>query len=430
MGVSHSLGCLSVSFGAGNSPLLRPENMVHHTIPTKTTKANSASSKIKPMSPFSLLMFPPALTAWVLVAIVGSLAGCSVPSKRPSAWPTPPAATDSASLPPSITQAQSRWVAVPWSHIPGLDNDPIQEAWPAWQQSCLRPTPAWKNLCSEVQKLASASAHEQRQWMRQNLQPYRVESFEQRAEGLLTSYYEPVLNTSRLQRPGFSVPLYAPPAGLAARKPWYTRQEIETLPAARAALRGKALMFLADPVDAMVLHIQGSGLMNVTEADGRQRLVRLAFAGTNEQPYKSIGRWLLDQGLIRDASWPGIKDWIVRNPSRVNELLWQNPRVVFFKEEALPPGSTPPGPKGAQGVPLTAGRSIAVDRGSIPYGTPVWLRSQGPVTSLDKLVVAQDTGTAIVGAVRADYYAGSGSAAGELAGRMKQPLQLWVLWPK
>jgi membrane-bound lytic murein transglycosylase A len=204
---------------------------------------------------------------------------------------------------------------------------------------------------------------------------------------------------------------------------------METLPAARQALRGKELMYLADPVDAMVLHIQGSGLMNVTEPDGRQRMVRMAYAGTNDQPYKSIGRWLLDQNLIRDASWPGIKDWINRNPSRVNELLWQNPRVVFFKEEALP-GENPPGPKGAQGVPLTAGRSIAVDRSSIPYGTPVWLRSQGPVTSLDKLVLAQDTGTAIVGAVRADYYAGSGPAAGELAGRMKQPLQLWVLWPK
>ena len=158
-------------------------------------------------------------------------------------------------------------------------------------------------------------------------------------------------------------------------------------------------------------------------------MVRVAYAGTNDQPYGSIGRWLLDQGQIRDASWPGIKDWINRNPSRVNELLWQNPRVVFFKEEALP-GENPPGPKGAQGVPLTAGRSIAVDRSSIPYGTPVWLRSQGPVTSLDKLVLAQDTGTAIVGAVRADYYAGSGSAAGELAGRLKQPLQMWALWPR
>jgi membrane-bound lytic murein transglycosylase A len=124
---------------------------------------------------------------------------------------------------------------------------------------------------------------------------------------------------------------------------------------ARAALRGKELLYLADPVDAMVLHIQGSGLVNVTEPDGRQRWVRMAYAATNDQPYKSIGRWLLDRRLITDASWPGIKAWIDRNPSRVKELLWQNPRVVFFREEAVPVGSVPPGPKGAQGVPLDRG---------------------------------------------------------------------------
>jgi membrane-bound lytic murein transglycosylase A len=278
--------------------------------------------------------------------------------------------------------------------------------------------------------LAGAAAPTQRQWIRQTLQAYRVESLSSTDKGLLTAYYEPVMNGQRQARPGFNVPLYAPPTQLQTRKPWYTRQEMETVPAARAALRGKELVFLADPVDAMVLHIQGSGLINVTEPDGRQRVVRLAYAGTNDQPYKSIGRWLLDQQLIRDASWPGIKAWIDRNPSRVNELLWQNPRVVFFKEEALLQDITPPGPKGAQGVPLTAGRSIAVDRGSIPYGTPVWLKSNGPQTSLDRLVLAQDTGTAIVGAVRADFYAGSGPEAGELAGRVKQPLQLWALWPK
>jgi membrane-bound lytic murein transglycosylase A len=382
------------------------------------------------MSKFPFIAWPSAGAAWVLAAIVGSLTACSVTPTQQESWPDTRTPSDTAPLPAPIVQAQSRWVPVPWSHISGLDSDNLQDAWPAWQQSCLRPTPAWKALCTDVQQLAQAPAHTQRQWMRQNLQPYRVESLDQRTEGLLTAYYEPVLNASRQARTGFTVPLYAPPAGLAQRKPWYTRQEMETTSAARAALRGKELVYLSDPVDAMVLHIQGSGLINVSEPDGRQRLVRMAFAGTNEQPYKSIGRWLLDQGLIRDASWPGIKDWIARNPSRVNELLWQNPRVVFFKEEALPPGSTPPGPKGAQGVPLTAGRSIAVDRSSIPYGTPVWLRSPGPVSSLDKLVLAQDTGTAIVGAVRADYYAGSGTAAGELAGRMKQPLQLWVLWPK
>jgi membrane-bound lytic murein transglycosylase A len=337
---------------------------------------------------------------------------------------------DTRPLPPALLREQSRWVPVRWAELPGMDRDAINEAWPAWQQSCQRPAPDWRALCPEIAQLASASANEQRRWMREKLQPYRVEALDQRGEGLLTGYYEPALTGSRRAQGAFQVPLYAPPAQLGQRKPWFSRQEMETLPAARAALRGKELLYLADPVDAMVLHIQGSGLVNVTEPDGRQRWVRMAYAATNDQPYKSIGRWLLDRRLITDASWPGIKAWIDRNPSRVNELLWQNPRVVFFREEALPVGTTPPGPKGAQGVPLTAERSIAVDRRSIPYGTPVWMKSTGPQTSLDRLVLAQDTGTAIVGAVRADYYAGSGPAAGELAGRLKQPLQLWALWPR
>jgi membrane-bound lytic murein transglycosylase A len=117
-----------------------------------------------------------------------------------------------------------------------------------------------------------------------------------------------------------------------------------------------------------------------------------------------------------------------QNPNRVNELMWSNPRVVFFREEAMPDAQT--GPKGAQGVALTPGRSIAVDRTSIPYGAPVWLASEGSVQNLQKLVFAQDTGSAILGAVRADYFMGWGAEAGELAGRIKQPLRLWVLWSK
>jgi membrane-bound lytic murein transglycosylase A len=195
-------------------------------------------------------------------------------------------------------------------------------------------------------------------------------------------------------------------------------------------LAGREIAWLADPVDALVLHIQGSGRLVVRETDGSQRTVRLAFGGTNEHPYKSVGRWLLDQGLLKDASWSGIKAWIAQNPQRVQEMLWSNPRYVFFREEALPASEPDVGPRGAQGVPLTAGRSIAVDPGSIPYGTPVWLASQGPVTSLQRLVFAQDTGSAIVGAVRADYFAGAGPEAGELAGRLKQGLSLWALWPK
>jgi membrane-bound lytic murein transglycosylase A len=180
----------------------------------------------------------------------------------------------------------------------------------------------------------------------------------------------------------------------------------------------------------MVLQIQGSGRMVVTEPDGRQRLVRLGFAATNEQPYKSIGRWLLDRGEVRDATWPGIKAWIFANPDRTQELLWSNPRVVFFREEPLTELDAQFGPKGAQGVALTPGRSIAVDPGSIPYGAPVWLATSGPQANLQRLVLAQDTGSAIRGAVRADYFAGWGPEAGEFAGRLKQNLRLWVLWPK
>jgi membrane-bound lytic murein transglycosylase A len=334
-------------------------------------------------------------------------------------------------LPPALQQPRSRWLPVRWSELPGFEADALHEAWNAWVKSCERPGPALAALCGDVRRLSIATADEQRSWLRARLQPYRVEPLNERAgEGLLTGYYEPVLDASRTPRAGFQVPLFRPPAGLGQRKPWYSRQDIDTLPEARAALRGREILYLADPVDALVLQIQGSGRVRVTEPDGTQRLLRLAYAGTNDQPYKSVGRWLLDQGLVRDASWPGIKAWIAQNPQRVNEMLWSNPRVVFFREEALPERDAAFGPRGAQGVPLTPGRSIAVDAGSIPYGTPVWLASSGPQVNLQRLVLAQDTGSAIVGAVRADYFVGWGPQAGELAGRLKQPLRLWVLWPK
>lgn len=129
--------------------------------------------------------------------------------------------------------------------------------------------------------------------------------------------------------------------------------------------------------------------------------------------------------------WPGAtKTWAQQNPGQVNALLWSNPRYVFFREEPLTPLDAQSGPKGAQGVPLTPGRSIAVDRNSIPYGTPVWLRSVGPSARLQKMVLAQDTGSAIVGAVRADYFTGWGEGAFALAAGMKQPLQMWALWPR
>ncbi|WP_241209564.1 murein transglycosylase A [Melaminivora alkalimesophila] len=389
------------------------------------TSASSASSKITVMNSRLLRLL-------VLALIVGSIAACS--TRRPSA-PAPGPSTGAAPAvpappaPPSGV-AKSRWVPAAWSELPGFEDDALHEAWNAWLRSCERPPPAFAPLCGDVRRLSIASDAEQRAWMVERLQPYRIEAQDGSGEGLLTGYFEPYLEASRQPGAGFNVPLYRPPADLGVRKPWYTRQQIDTLPEVQAQLAGRAIAWVRDPVQALVLHIQGSGRLRVREADGSTRMVRLAYAGTNDHPYKSVGRWLLDQGLVRDATWPGISAWTQANPHRVQEMLWANPRYVFFREEPLDALDAGFGPRGAQGVPLTPGRSIAVDRASIPYGTPVWLASSGPTVQLSRLVLAQDTGSAIVGAVRADYFTGWGEQAGEIAGRLKQGLRLWALWPK
>ena len=409
---------------------MRPENIVQYTMPTSTNNASKASSRMSSM--FRVL---------TSACIVGMLAACaSVPLPPEPAAPRPvlvaptPGAPlppdDGAPLPPALVQGKSRWVPVRWSELPGFGSDALHEAWNAWIRSCERPQPQHAALCPEVRRLSIATPDEQRAWMLQRLQPYRVEPLQPGAESLLTGYYEPMLDASRVPTAVQHAPLYRPPADLATRRPWYTRQDIDTLPQARAALRGREIAYVADPLDALALQIQGSGRLRITEPDGRVTMVRVAYAGTNEQPYRSVGSWLLQQGALRDASWPGIKAWARANPQRVQEMLWSNPRVVFFREEPLSELDAGFGPRGAQGVPLTPGRSIAVDKDSIPYGTPVWLASPGPLLNLQRLVLAQDTGSAIVGAVRADYFVGWGAEAGEIAGRLKQPLQLWVLWPR
>ena len=375
-----------------------------------------------------------------MALIVGTLVACSSGPRAPlpsgashggpeTRFPTGEV-IDTAPLGPASLRPKSRWLPVRWAELPGFDQDALHEAWNAWLRSCERPPAALAPLCNDVRRLSIASEQERLHWLQQKMQPYRIESLDGKSEGMLTSYYEPEMTGSRVRTAEFNIPLYSTPAGFGVRKPWYTRQQIDTLPEAQAALAGREIAWLNDPIEALVLHIQGSGRLRITEPDGRVRLIRIAYAGTNDQPYKSVGRWLLDRNLITDASWPGISAWIAVNPGRVQEMLWSNPRYVFFKEEPLEGLDAQFGPKGAQGVPLTPGRSIAVDRASIPYGVPVWMYSKGMEVEYKRLVLAQDTGSAIVGAVRADYFMGWGKEAGDLAGRIKQPLRLWALWPK
>jgi membrane-bound lytic murein transglycosylase A len=434
--------------------------MVHQTIRISSTIAPNASRKSSHIVRVLEALrgaHGAGLARTAAAAILGWLAACSsvpLPPLPAANAPTPDAATPAPLDAPAIVRAHARWVPVRFSDLPGwqavaappssaanganaptaASGDRLSELWPALLRGCERPAAGWAGLCAQARGAVTPPFSDEaaRDWLQQRLQPYRVEALDGATDGLMTGYFEPLVDASRQPRGAFRVALYAPPADLAARKPYWTRQQVDTMPAAQASVRAHVLAYVADPLDALILQIQGSGRLMLTEADGSRKLLRVAFAGHNDQPYKSVGRWLIDQGELQpaQASWPGIKAWARQNPKRLNELLWSNPRLVFFREEPLPDPTL--GPRGAQGVALTPGRSIAVDALSIPYGTPVWVDSTEPLsaTLLRRLVMAQDTGTAINGAVRADYFWGWGADAEAQAGRMKQPLRLWVLWPK
>ncbi len=364
-----------------------------------------------------------------MATILGALAACAAPPRAPG----PAAAVSTAAAP--IVQPRARWLPVAWRDLPGWGADRTLALWPALRLGCAKPpaASAWAGLCARALASPPGDDAAARGFIERELQPYRVQTLQGDAEGLATGYFEPLVAASRTPQPGFAVPLYRPPADLGERRPYWTRQQIDTLPAARAALRGREIAWVASPLDALLLQVQGSGRLRVTEPDGRERLVRVAYAGSNDLPYRSVGAWLIDQGELPPggANWPAIRDWAARaTPQRRNAMLWSNPRVVFFREE--PVADPALGPRGALGVPLTAGRSVAVDPLAVPLGTVLWLDTTEPhtATPLRRLVIAQDTGNAIVGAVRIDYFWGAGEAAEQQAGRMKQALRLWALWPR
>jgi membrane-bound lytic murein transglycosylase A len=375
------------------------------------------------------------------LAAAAALAACtSTPPTPTSTGGAPP--TSAAAAPPiarddlgaaTIERPRARWVAVRWSDLPGWSDDRVGDFWVAFLRSCERPQPAWLDACAKARQATSLQGDAAlREWLQRQLRPYRIESLEREPVGLATGYFEPLVEASRVARAGFRVPLYGPPADLATRSPYWTRQQLETLPTAQRSVRGREIAWLRDRLDALLIQVQGSGRLAFVDERGRvEPVVRVAYAAHNDQPYRSVGRWLIEQGELRasDASWPAIRAWARQHPQRVDEMLHSNPRVVFFREEALADPSL--GPKGAQGVALSPGRSIAVDPQSVPYGTPIWLDTTEPLATrpLRRLVVAQDTGSAIVGAVRADYFWGWGDEAEAAAGRMKQPLRMWALWP-
>jgi membrane-bound lytic murein transglycosylase A len=336
-----------------------------------------------------------------------------------------------------------------FSEMPGWGNDDVREAWPAFVGSCsvLERRAQWRAVCERSRQVNSADARAVRHFFEYNFLPYKMVADDGNERGLVTGYYEPLLQGSRKQQGVYQTPLHAAPPDLVTINPatappevkgylkgrrvgtkivpYWTRAELFS----SSVLKGREIVWVDDPVEAFFLQVQGSGRVYLAETN---ETIRVAFADQNGHTYKSIGRYLVDKGemTLSQASAQSIKKWIKDNPARERELFNANPRYVFFREEKVTDPSI--GPRGALNVPLTGERSIAIDPSLVPLGAPVFLATTQPNSNapLQKLVMAQDTGYAIRGAVRADFFWGYGYAAGERAGSMKQQGEVWVLLPK
>ncbi|MFC0254569.1 murein transglycosylase A [Massilia consociata] len=357
------------------------------------------------------------------------------PPVQPSQPPQPPAPV------PLMTPAT-------FGDLPGWAQDDLRQAWPAFMQSCrvLVNRAAWKSACNAARGIDAADAAAVRRFFETNFVPNLMRSSDGADTGLITGYYEAMLYGARKRGGAYQTPLYRVPEdlltvdlgsvypqlkGMRLRGrlsgktvvPYNTRAEI-----ARSPFAGKELLWVSDPVEAFFLEVQGSGRVQLDTGE----TVRVAYADQNGHPYKAIGRWLVEQGELttEQATAQGIRAWIAANPGRRQELFNVNPSYIFFREEKLPDPSL--GPKGALGVPLTPGRSVAIDPAFVPLGAPLFLATTeaGSEVPMRRLMVAQDTGGAIRGAVRADFFYGFGPEAMDRAGKMRQPGMVWVLMPR
>jgi membrane-bound lytic murein transglycosylase A len=358
------------------------------------------------------------------------------PAEQPAPAPEPPPPT------PPLTP-------VGFEALPGWQQDDVRQVWPAFQQSCsVLATRAaeWKTPCAAARSVDAADAAAVRRFFETYFVPNQVRNADGTDTGMITGYYEAMLYGSRKRGGAYQTPLYRVPDDLITvdlggmypdlqnRRlrgrlsgktllPYYSRAEID-----RAPLKGRELLWVNDPVEAFFLEVQGSGRVQL---DGGET-VRVGYADQNGHPYKAIGRWFVEQGIYTpdQVSAQSIRAWLAANPGRRQEVLNVNASYIFFTEQKVTDPNA--GPRGALNVPLTPGRSIAIDRSILPLGAPVWLSTTMPKDGapLQRLVMGQDVGGAIRGAVRADFFFGFGPEATENAGLMKQQGSLWVLLPR
>ena len=376
------------------------------------------------------------LSAAILLA--GALAACAPVAPKPEK-PAPPA-------PP----AEARFEETPWGDLQGWSQAGLLPSLRSFNTGCARVQSKrpWQAVCADARRVGTEDEAAARAFFESRFSAYRIVAPDGATEGLVTGYYEPILKARRARASGFRHPIYGVPDDLVVVDladlhpelrnlrlrgrlqgqrlvPYYSRGEIESTP----ALPAKPLAWVADAVELFFLQIQGSGLVEFSPGER----IRLGFAEQNGHPYRSLGRYLVVRGELKleQASMQSIKAWGASNPDKLQEALNANPSYVFFRE--LPAPSSPQdGPPGALGAPLTPGYSAAIDPRYVPLGAPVFLATTYPLSSkpLERLVMAQDTGGAIRGAIRADFFWGTGDEAGAQAGRMRQQGKMWILWPK
>lgn len=347
----------------------------------------------------------------------------------------------------------SRLTPASWHSIQWYSQQQLTKAWPAWLQSCriLKKDNKWKSVCKAANTLnnqysSQPSNQAIQRYFFNHFNLFKLSNEKGTSSGLVTGYYQPVLKGSYTRSAQYQYPIFHTPSDLievsladqypALRHkrvrgrlnngkltPYYSRAEIET---PHSPIAQSAFLYLDNLIDVFFLHIQGSGVVALDSGD----VIQVGYANHNGHPYRSIGKILIQRGDLKasQASMKGIKQWARQHPQQVRALLNQNPSFVFFR--TLPKGL--PGPLGALGAPLLPEQAIAVDKRYVPLGAPVFLSTTYPNSPrpLKKLVMAQDTGGAIKGSVRADFYWGAGLKAGAKAGAMKQQGQMWVLLPK
>jgi membrane-bound lytic murein transglycosylase A len=365
--------------------------------------------------------------------------------------------------PPKDPVPAVTYQAVSFAELSGWGEDRLSEAVPALARSCAAlsdndepqrlgdvviSAADRKSACDKILS-ADAGVKNLRAAIEAALQPYAVIPAD-KSEGLFTGYYEATLRGSPTRDDVYQYPLYGvpktlitvalkdflPPAVLEGGdvprtvvgrlegqklSPFYTRAEIDL--GQSIAQDSDVIAWIDDPVDVHVLHIQGSG--QVMLPDGS--MMRVGFAGHNGHAFRGLGRILIDEGVLPQgaASMIAVRDWLKQNPKRAQELMAQNARYIFFRR------NTGEGPIGASGVALTPGRSLAVDPRYVPLGSLLWLETADPDRlALRRLMVAQDTGAAILGTVRGDYFWGAGEAAFAKAARMRSPGRYVILAPK